>query len=137
MTHSLRRHARRQWMTLSFAAIASVAALAVAPAVCAKATLEFDIRTLSTRPDTVTGGDVLIAVSVPHNVPRQKAIVFANGTNITSTLHWDDSTRTLTGLVTGLHLGANEISAGSNGWRNKGAPLGSASRERLRTGDAP
>jgi hypothetical protein len=124
MTHSLRRRARRQWITMSFAAMAGVAALAVAPTVFAKATLDFDIRTLSTRADTVTGGDVLIEVSVPQNVPPQKAIVFANGTNITSTLHWDDTTRTLTGLVTGLHLGANEISADSNGNGN-GRPAAS------------
>jgi hypothetical protein len=115
MTHFLRRRARRQWITMSFAAMASVVALAGASVVFAKATLDFDIRTLSTRADTVTGGDVLIEVSVPQNVPRQKAIVFANGANITSTLHWDESSRTLTGLVTGLRLGANEISADSNG----------------------
>jgi len=105
-------------MTMSLAAVASVAALVVAPAAFAKATLDFDIRTLSTRADTVTGGDVLIEVSVPQNVPRQKAIVLANGANITSTLHWDEASRTLTGLVAGLHLGANEISATSNGAGN-------------------
>src|SRR5438132_444287 len=115
MTHSLRRRARRQWITMPFAAMAGIVALAGAPVVFAKATLDFDIRTLSTRADTVTGGDVLIEVAVPRNVPRQKAIVFANGANITSTLHWDESSRTLTGLVTGLHLGDNEISADSNG----------------------
>ncbi|HYT95795.1 MAG TPA: DUF6351 family protein, partial [Casimicrobiaceae bacterium] len=111
-------------MTASRAVIVSVVSLAIAPAALAKAANNFEIRTLSTRPDTVTGSDVLIAVSVPQNVPRQKAIVFANGANITSTLHWDESKRTLTGLVTGLHLGANEISADSNGDGN-GPPAAS------------
>jgi uncharacterized tannase-like protein DUF6351 len=113
---------RRQRRTRRFGLVASLAAAAampflfgVAPASFAKVTQAFEIRTLSTRPDTVTGGNVLIEVAVPQNVPRQMAIVFANGTNITSTLHWDDATRTLTGLVSGLRLGANEIAAASNG----------------------
>src|SRR5207302_9994220 len=78
-----------------------------------------EIRTLSTRADTVTGGDVLIEVGIPRNVPRQKAKIFANGKNITSTLRWDEDSRTLTGLVTGLKLGANEISADSNDSGNR------------------
>ncbi|HEY3178530.1 MAG TPA: DUF6351 family protein [Casimicrobiaceae bacterium] len=124
MTQALRRRTRRHWIAASLATAASIVSFAIGPNAFAKATLDFDIRTLSTRPDTVTGGDVLIEVAVPQNVPRKKAIVFANGTNITSTLHWDESTRTLTGLVTGLRLGANEISASSNGNGN-GRPTAS------------
>src|SRR5437660_15761 len=109
-----RRRTRRARITVSLATIAAAIALASASSLSAKATQDFEIRTLSTRADTVTGGDVLIEVAVPQNVPRQKAVVFANGTNITSMLHWDDAGRTLTGLVTGLRVGAHELSADSN-----------------------
>jgi len=114
MLDRLRCRMWRQWSGVSLAVIAAALAAAPAPPGYAKAARDFEIRTLSTRPDTVTGGDVLIEVDVPQNVPRQKAIVLANGIDITASLHWDNAARTLTGLVTGLRPGANEISADSN-----------------------
>src|SRR5690242_18784431 len=114
MLDCLRGRMRREWR-IAPSAVAAALAIALIPAAFAKSTHDFEIRTLSTRAETVTGGDVLIEVDVPQNVPRQKAVVLANGTNITSALHWDDGARTLTGVVTGLHPGANEISADANG----------------------
>ena len=99
----------------ALAAIAMAVALGAAPAVLAKATHGYDIRTLSTRADAVSGGDVLIAIDVPRTVPRQKAAIYVNGVDVTASLRWDENARTLTGLVTGLRLGANEIFADSNG----------------------
>ena len=112
MLDRMRRGLRRRWVVASFA---FATAVGFAFSANAKAPQDLEIRTLSTRHDTVTGGDVLVEVDVPLGVPRQKVVVFANGANITATLHWDDSARTLTGLVTGLRLGANEISADANG----------------------
>jgi len=123
MTNAARRASACPWCR-TILGIAATAALVAASAAMAKATHDFEIRTLSTRPDTVTGGDVLIEVYVPQNVPPKKAKILANGADVTSTLHWDDDSRTYTGLVTGLRLGANEISVDSNGNGN-GRPTAS------------
>jgi len=70
----------------------------------------------------VTGGDALVQLTIPRNVPLHKATLLRNGTDITSTLTLDKSARTLTGMVTGLRLGANTLVAESNG-RGKGRPV--------------
>ncbi len=67
---------------------------------------------------------MLIAVDVPQVVPPQKVRVLANGHDVTSAMHYDASTRTMVGLVTGLALGANEIAVHSNG-NGKGRPSAS------------
>lgn len=59
------------------------------------------IATVSTRPDMVTGGDVLVRVSRP-------AVVRVNGR---------EAFRGHTGLVTGLRLGANRLTATAGGDR--------------------
>ena len=102
---------------LVWAALALVTALAAAPTALAGQhnRHDFDLRVLSSPPEMVTGGDALVRLKVPRNVPLHKARVFVNGKDVTSTLDPDYSARTLTGLVTGLHLGANSVVAESNG----------------------
>jgi hypothetical protein len=94
-----------------------VAALALAPAsTSAKPpSLDFAVEVLSGRPDMVTGGDALVRVTVPGNVPLQKADVRLNGADITAAFSRDDATRTLTGLVTGMAPGTNTLAVHSNG----------------------
>ena len=118
---SFREHGRRVIRGILAVVIGAAAVATAASPALAKATHEFEIRTLSTRPDTVTGGDVLLQVEIPRVVPLQKARVFVNGADITSTLVLDSDARTLTGLVTGLKPGANEVAAYSNG-NGKGRP---------------
>jgi Tannase-like family of unknown function (DUF6351) len=115
MNHSSGPLRRPLQVFASLAAAAILVATGYAPIAAAKVTQDYAIRTLSTRADTVTGGDVLIEIDVPRNVPRQQAKIYLNGHDITSSLRWNESTRTLTGLVTGLKLGDNEIFADSNG----------------------
>jgi len=115
MHDSIGRRTRR-FPVAGVLATLTLGALALqAPFAIARATQDFDIRTLSTRADAVSGGDVLVEVDVPRNVPRQHAKVFANGRDVTSAFVWDDGARTLTGLVNGLAVGANEIAVQSNG----------------------
>ena len=40
---------------------------------------EFEILTLSSRPDTLSGGDVLVQINVPHNISLNKVHVMLNG----------------------------------------------------------
>jgi hypothetical protein len=78
---------------------------------------DFRIETLSTKPELVSGGDVLVRIAVPRSVSMSKARVELNGRNVTGAFRADTKARTLTGLVTGLKLGKNvlEVSASGHG----------------------
>jgi hypothetical protein len=101
--------------TLFLAVLGAVCVLASAPTALAAATHDFDIDVLSSPATMVTGGDALVQVSIPRNVPLHKAKLLVNGDDVTATLELDDSARTLTGMVDGLRLGENTLFADSNG----------------------
>ena len=106
---------------LAWAALVLAAALASAPASWTKGQHDFELRVLSSPATMVTGGDALVQLEIPRNVPLHKAKLFRNGVDITSTLELNESARTLTGMVTGLRLGSNTLFADSNG-RGNGRP---------------
>ena len=89
---------------LIWAALACVCALGGAPVSNAETTQDFAVRVLSSPASMVTGDDALVQVSVPRTVPMQQVTVSLNGSDITSTLQRNDTTRTYTGMVTGLRL---------------------------------
>src|SRR5688572_11253677 len=99
---------------LILTATAVVVGLAAAPAQAAT-THDFKLKVLSSPASMVTGGDALIQVTVPRNVPLAKATVSVNGTDVTDALELDAAARTLTGMVSGLRLGDNTLHADSNG----------------------
>ena len=71
---------------------------------------QFQIQVLSGRPDTVAGGDALVRISAGKKDVRLSDVrVELNGRNITSAFVADPGARTLTGLVTGMRLGRNEL----------------------------
>ena len=72
------------------------------------------IKSLSTHPDTVTGGDALIGVDVPSDVALDQVVVKLNGADVTPAFHSNAATRTLTGLVTGMNNGANALAVYTN-----------------------
>jgi hypothetical protein len=69
------------------------------------------LRVLSSRPELVTGGDALVRVELPTGVAPSEAKLTVNGTDATARLKADPSGRSLTGLVTGLSLGSNTLTA--------------------------
>jgi hypothetical protein len=75
----------------------------------------FAITAVSTRADLVTGGDVLLHVTVPGGAALDGTRVMVNDTDVTGMFHRDDASHTLTGLVTGLALGPNAVSVGPGG----------------------
>ena len=81
----------------------------------------FDIVTLSNRADLISGGNALVEVSVPRNVPLHQVKLFLNGTDITASFVTNAAERTMRGVVTGLVVGTNEVIADSNG-RGNGRP---------------
>ncbi len=104
-----------------WALLALAGALVLAPASPTANTHDFDLRVLSSPATMVTGGDALVRLTIPRNVPLHKATLSLNGEDVTSTLTLDPEARTLTGMVNGMHLGANTLFADSNG-RGKGRP---------------
>jgi hypothetical protein len=71
---------------------------------------DYGIDVLSGRPDMVAGGDALVRVTVrKHGVSLDAVRVSLNGDDVTSAFVKDAAARTLTGLVSGMRLGRNEI----------------------------
>src|SRR5258705_10589150 len=70
------------------------------------------IKTLSTHADRVSGGDVLVQITVPRQA--RHVIVSLNGRVVTSAFR-ETAPGTLVGLVTGLALGDNRLPAEAKG----------------------
>src|SRR2546427_10964627 len=76
----------------------------------------FKIDVLSSRPYMVSGGDALVRVTVKKkDVSLGSVRIELNGANITGAFRADAAARTLTGLVTGLRNGENELSVDAKG----------------------
>ncbi len=79
----------------------------------------FDIVTLSNRADLIGGGDALVEIRVPHNVPLHQVTVLLNeDVDVTAMFRTDAAARTMRGVVTGLAVGPNTLIADSNGIGN-------------------
>ena len=70
-----------------------------------------EIRTLSSRPDLVSGGDTLIAVSVPAGTRADRIAVTLNGTAVMSRLAVDAASGDYRGVIDGLAAGTNRVVA--------------------------
>ena len=84
--------------------------LLAAPAQAAKGG-KLRIESLSSKPDLVTGEDVLIAVSVPKGTKPSKVRVRLNGADVTGKLAESSGGGRLVGLVDGLERGHNLLAA--------------------------
>src|SRR5687767_1551686 len=102
-------------------ALSTTLVFAAGAAMAAPPSLEFSIEVLSSRPDTIAGGDALVRISVPQNVPMQQATVTLNGVDITAQFTSDGQARTMTALVSGLALGDNQLAVAANG-QGRGRP---------------
>jgi hypothetical protein len=63
----------------------------------------------------VTGGDARLHILVPRTVPLHQAEVWVNGVDQRSHFSVITGTRTLTGVIDGLKLGANDLRVKANG----------------------
>jgi len=88
------------------------AALAPQPAVASQ---RLEVKTLSSKPDMVTGGDALVQVTGPSEILAKKLSIWVNGRDVTSTFHASPLTQTLVGLVDGLAPGKNVLEVKSGG----------------------
>src|SRR5712671_3745703 len=72
------------------------------------------IRPLSTHADRVSGGDVLVEISLT-GVPRKGDVIISLNGQIVTGAFRQTAPGTLVGLVTGLHLGDNRLTAEAKG----------------------
>jgi hypothetical protein len=83
---------------------------------------QFPIEVLSGRPDSITGGDALVRVTVRKKVALDQVRIKLNGADVTAAFAANGTARTLTGLLTGLNLGENllEVSDTKGNVKGKG-----------------
>src|SRR6516225_11354774 len=72
---------------------------------------DIDIITVSTRPDTVSGGDALVRINASRNVAIKDLVILLNGQNVTSVFRPEAGLHSLLGLIDGLNLGENSLVA--------------------------
>ena len=88
------------------AAVVAIALLGAAPALGA----DIGLRVLSNRADLVSGDDVLVEVTAPAGTSGSDVTLDVDGRDVTSAFTPQEGDR-LVGLVDGLHLGANILTA--------------------------
>src|SRR5690349_933652 len=113
-----RRFAFSDVLGLTIAGLAAASAIVVAVAGGA-ATETVAIKTLSTDPALVTGGDVLVQVSFPSAVASRDVKVALGSRDITADFRAGSAANTLVGLVTGLVNGKNTLNVMT---KPRGAP---------------
>src|SRR5712691_8561163 len=79
----------------------------------------FKSDVLSSRPYMVSGGDALVRVTVKKkDVSLGRVRIELNGQNVTSAFRANAAAGTLTGLISGLRNGENELSVDAKGKGN-------------------
>ena len=106
---------RRTMLALSVAAMVVVMGRPLAAQTTGSASLE--VRTVSTRPDTVSGGEVLVQIVLPRNVAADRVAVTLNGRDVRAAFRPGLQPQTLAGLVVGLNDGSNQLEASAPGQR--------------------
>ena len=76
-----------------------------------------ELRTLSTRPETVSGGEVLVHIAVPRGVSLDRVAVAVNGRDVRAAFRPGSQAQTLVGLVDRLNVGPNRLEASAPGQR--------------------
>lgn len=108
------RRGSARWSFLSTAVVVLVSTLLVMVSPVESGAAEHGelaLRVLSGRADMVTAGDALLQVRVARRIPVSAVAVRVNGTDVTDQFTVDYGTRTLTGRVSGLRVGRNDVTA--------------------------
>jgi hypothetical protein len=70
-----------------------------------------EIKTLSSRPDLVSGGDALVEVKAPPGVSLNQLILTLNGNDVTPQLELHSATGSFRGVISGMAVGDNFLRA--------------------------
>ncbi len=95
---------------IAFALIGVLAVFIVSNGLSQSVT-RLEIRTLSSRPDLVSGGDALVEVKAPAGTPLSQLTLTLNGKDVTIQLKDDPATGSFRGLISGLIIGENTLLA--------------------------
>jgi hypothetical protein len=76
---------------------------------------DVEIKTLSTRPETVSGGDALVQIALRAGLSPDNVTIAVAGRDVKSAFKPGQDARTLVGLVGGLQNGRNVLEVGVNG----------------------
>jgi hypothetical protein len=101
------------FLVAGFLAAGTIAAPAIADA-----DQDFAIVALSSPPEVVSGGSVLVRIDLPRNVPGNDVTITLNSQAVTSAFRPEAASHSLLGLVTGLVLGDNVLIARAIGHDN-------------------
>ena len=85
---------------------------------------DWEIRVLSSKPNLVSGGDAVIDVQLPRYARQRDVVVRLNGADVTDQLSADSSGTRLTGLVSGMREGKNQLTVGDrrqSWWQHSGS----------------
>jgi len=85
-------------------ALAGINAFSQAPS-------RLEIKTLSSRPDLVSGGDALVEIKAPAGVSLNDITVTFNGKDVTTQFKRDPDSGGFRGLITGMAVGDNSLRA--------------------------
>jgi len=110
-----------RWISFFAAGLAAALVTGYADAKQDKPDHQFAVEVLSTRADTISGGDVLLRVDVPVNVEMPAVRITLNGADVRSQFVANDAARTLTGLLSGMQVGENLLFVGADG-KGRGRP---------------
>lgn len=108
---------RTRWRPLHFALAVTVAVSILSPAnpveAASSGRTSLTIQVLSNRADLLSGGDALVEIRLPSGTNPSDVRVELNGSDITAAFGVRESGRYV-GLVTGLRLGENALTASSS-----------------------
>src|SRR5882762_9616848 len=108
------RHKEEETMNCMKSLLLALCAVFLVTAQAGEGPSKFEIVSLSNRADLVSGGDALLEVRVPKNVPLNQVSLRLNGRDVTAAFK-TDAAATLRGVVTGLVDGDNEFVAETRG----------------------
>jgi hypothetical protein len=97
-------------------ALVAYAAPSSAQGRSAEAQSRFGIETVSTHPDRVSGGSVLVQITFPGTARKANLPVKLNGQDVSGVFQAGQERNTLVGLVAGLKLGKNLLEVDGRGW---------------------
>jgi hypothetical protein len=99
-------------------AVATIATLAAAPLRAQTAgNGSIELRTLSTRPEVVSGGEVLVQIAAPRGVAINRLAVTLNGRDVRPAFRPGPQPQVLVGLLSGLTVGSSQLEATAPGLR--------------------
>lgn len=95
--------------------VAIIVALVAQPVAAQTAGESLEVRTVSTRPEAVSGGEVLVQIAIPRAVAPDRVSITLNGRDVRSAFRAGSPESVLLGLVSGLSVGSNQLEAAAPG----------------------